>query len=120
MLTLGSILYVHTVVQASQWASQMTLFMLAEPGGRNTAHTHTQWKRWLAHGGADGYLAPSLRHENVDSVRALTGRRTTWTGLCRAIVAHGFVQMVHIPLAVLWVRNVLPRDSSRPWKQGPT
>lgn len=51
-------------------------------------------------------------------MRAQTGRRTTWTGLCRAIVADGFVQMVHIPLVVLWVRNALPRDDPDPGNKG--
>lgn len=34
--------------------------------------------------------------------------------VCRAIVASGFVQMVHIPLVMLWVRNALPWESSQP------
>lgn len=69
----------------------------------------------------DIYLhASSARNEKAGSVRVPASNWTTWTLLCRAIVADGFVQMVHIPSVVLWVRNALPWDSSRPWKQGPT
>lgn len=38
-----------------------------------------------------------------------------WKGslgrVCRAIVASGFVQMAHIPLVMLWVRNALPWEN---------
>ncbi len=41
-------------------------------------------------------------------------RKASLAWVCRAIVASGFVQMVHIPLVMLWVRNVLPWESSQP------
>lgn len=88
---------------------------MAEPGGRRRVGD-----AWPVVEPMNIELHASTARNEKANVRALAGSWTTWLVLCRAIVADGFVQMVHIPLVVLWVRNVLPWDSSRPWKQGPT
>lgn len=50
VLTLGGILYVHTVGRASQWASQMTLFTPAELRRKEPRNTHTH-----THSVSDGW-----------------------------------------------------------------
>lgn len=123
LLTLGSILNIHTVVRGIAVGLTSDPVHPARAGRKEPRSTDAVevtagpwWSRWIS-----SFMPPEPgANEKANSVRALAGRRTTWTGLCRAIVADVFVQMVHIPLVVLWVRNALPRDGSRPWKQGPT
>lgn len=52
--------------------------------------------------------------EQMD-IKVLVGEwKASLRPVCRGIVTSGFVQMVHIPLVMLWVRNALPREGSQP------